>query len=90
LRRLKPGARTPAIVMSGLGLLAFPLGTLINGYILWLLLSRKGSFILSPAYGPIVEATPHIKYRTSVWVWILLGLIVALLVAGVIGSQVSR
>ena len=56
------------------------IGTLINGYIIWLILSKKGRLILSPEYAAIVEATSHIKYRTSIVVWILLGLIVLLVV----------
>jgi hypothetical protein len=54
LRTLRPGVRTPTIILAVLGLLGFPLGTLINGYILWLVLSKKGQFIFSPEYPAIV------------------------------------
>ena len=64
-----------------LGLAGFPLGTLLNSYILWLIHSKKGKLILSPEYAAIVEATPDVKYRTTLLVWIILGLIVVALLA---------
>ena len=81
LRTLKPWARVPTTVLASLGLLGFPVGTLLNAYILWLIHSKKGKLILSPEYAAIVEATPDVKYRTSLLVWIILGVVViALLV----------
>jgi hypothetical protein len=77
LRQLRPWVRVPATILSLLGLAAAPLGTLISIYALWLIHSRKGRLILSPEYGEILEATPHIKYRTPVWVWVVLALVLA-------------
>jgi hypothetical protein len=79
LRRLRPWARIPSGLLSGFGLLAFPLGTLINGYILYLLFSKKGTTIFSDEYRRVIQETPHIKYRTSLLIWILLGLLLLLL-----------
>jgi hypothetical protein len=79
LRQLKSWARIPAGILSGLGLLAFPLGTLINGYILYLLFCKKGTMVFSEQYQQVIAETPHIKYRTSIVVWVLLGLLVVLL-----------
>jgi len=84
IRMLRAWARTPAIVLAAIGLLGFPIGTLINAYILWLLASRKGRMVLSTEYAAIVEATPHVRYRTSIVVWIALGLIVLSLVAAIV------
>lgn len=81
LRALKPWARIPTTVLAVLGLAGFPLGTLLNSYILWLIHSKKGKLILSPDYAAIVEATPDVKYKTTLLVWILLGLIVVALLA---------
>jgi hypothetical protein len=81
LRRLRKWARIPTGILSGLGLLGFPLGTLINGYILYLIFSQKGKTVFSEEYQAVIEQTPHIKYRTSILVWILLGLV--LLVIGI-------
>ncbi len=76
LRALKNPARIAAIVFAAIGLLGFPLGTLISIYILYLLLSRKGSMVFSPEYKLIIEQTPHVRYKTSVVVWIVLGIII--------------
>jgi hypothetical protein len=77
LRRLQPWVRIPATIVSVLGLAGVPLGTLISLYALWLIHSRKGRLVLSPEYSEILEATPHIKYRTPIWVWIVLAVLVA-------------
>jgi hypothetical protein len=79
LRRLSTWARKPAAGLACLGLLAFPAGTLINGYILWLFLSAKGRMIFSSEYAEIVRITPHIKHRTSIIVWIFVVLLVVVL-----------
>ncbi|MEP7155292.1 MAG: hypothetical protein ABI905_05935 [Betaproteobacteria bacterium] len=84
LRKLKPWVKIPTIGFSVIGLLGFPVGTLLNGYILWLIASKKGSYILSPEYASIVAATPQVKYRTSILIWILLGIIVLGIAAAII------
>ncbi|HWH68961.1 MAG TPA: DUF4339 domain-containing protein [Candidatus Sulfotelmatobacter sp.] len=83
LRRLQPWARIPSGILSGVGLLGFPLGTLINGYILYLLFSKKGATVFSEGYKQVIAETPHIKYRTSIVIWILLGLVLLLISLGV-------
>ncbi len=90
LRRLKPSARIPATLFSCLGLLGFPVGTLINGYILYLLHSKKGRTVMTADYAQVIAQTPHIKYKTSIIVWIFLGLVVALLAAGIIAGFTTR
>lgn len=87
LRKLKSWTRIASGIISGFGLLAIPLGTLINGYILYLLFSKKGSTVFSADYQRVIADTPHIKYRTSILVWIVLGLLV-LVVAGGIAAAV--
>lgn len=80
VRALAKWGRVLGCVLSGLGLLAFPIGTAINAYILYLFLSKKGRTIFAPEYQDVIAATPHVKYRTSIVVWIFLALIVALIV----------
>jgi hypothetical protein len=46
---------------------------IIPGYILYLLLSPKGSMVFSPEYWEAIERTPHIKYKTS---WLLKGCLI--------------
>lgn len=82
LRKLRPWSQIVSGVISGIGLLVFPVGTLINGFILYLLFSEKGSMIFSDLYRRVIAATPHIKYRTPIILWIVLGLVILLFVAG--------
>jgi hypothetical protein len=81
LRAMKRWTRIPVAVLSGVGLLGFPAGTLINGYIMWLVLSKKGNYVLSPEYEEIVAATPHIKHKISIVIWILLVLLLGIILA---------
>ncbi|MBN2578928.1 MAG: hypothetical protein JXB10_08050 [Pirellulales bacterium] len=78
LRRLKRSAWIAAGVFSSLGLFAFPVGTLINAYILSLLLRKKGQYVFTPEYKAIIQQTPHVKYRFSVLIWIFLILFIIL------------
>ena len=83
IRRLRPWAGNIVKVVACLGLLGFPLGTLINGYILYLLLSKQGKRIFAPDYADIVAATPGVKYRTSAFTWAVLAVLL-LLFAGLV------
>lgn len=74
LRRLKRTVRIPAAILATLGLLGFPIGTLISIYLLYLLFSEKGRFVVSEDYKEIIALTPHIKRKTSIVVWIVLAL----------------
>jgi hypothetical protein len=90
IRKLKSWARTTCIVLSFIGLLGFPVGTIINGYILYLLLSEKGKRIFAPDYEEIVAATPHVKYRTSVVVWVVVGILLLGIAAAIIVPLATR
>lgn len=72
LGKLRAKVRMSAIIFSALTLIAIPIGTLFGGYSLYLLLSERGKYILSPEYTRIRAATPHIKYKTSIGTWICL------------------
>jgi hypothetical protein len=85
LRRLKSWARPIAGLFAVVGLIGFPIGTIINAYILYLLFSKKGKTVFSPEYQEVIAQTPHIKYRTSIIVWIALGILVLLILFGVVG-----
>ena len=75
LRQLRPWSRIASGIFAGIGLvLNFPTGTLLNGCILYLLFSKKGSTVFSESYQRVIAATPHVKYRTPLYVWILLGI----------------
>lgn len=82
LRKLLPWTRTPTAILSGFGLLGFPVGTLINGYILYLVLSQKGRMVLSEEYSRVVAQTPHIVYKSSLAVRVLLWLVLLFILVG--------
>jgi hypothetical protein len=90
LRRLRKWARIPTGILSGFGLLGFPLGTIINAYILYLVFSQKGKMVFSDEYRAVIEQTPHIKYRTSIIVWIVLGLLLLLIAFALFGAFAVR
>lgn len=80
LRSFRPWSRILGIVFSAIGLLAIPIGTIIHGYFLYLFLSARGRMVFSPQYKEIIAATPHLKYRTSKFVWGLLALLIFVLI----------
>jgi len=82
LRRLTPAVRVPALFISVVGLFLFPIGTLMSIYALYLLLEPKGKMVLSGQYQEVVAATPHIQYRTSYVVWIVLVIIIFVILFG--------
>ncbi len=87
LRRLDPRVRIPSAVFCGFGLLWVPLGTLINAYFIYLLLCAKGRVVFSESYKHVIEQTPHVRHRTSLYLWIVFFTLVAILV-GVVASAV--
>ena len=96
IRKLSPAARMVAGVLTGInlaisifGLPTSVVAILINTYILSLLFSKKGAMVFSAPYKDIIAATPHVKYKTSMIVWIILGLIVLLVVGGVVALLFS-
>lgn len=72
LRHLREWGRTSGAVISAVGLLGFPVGTLFGAYFLYLLLCRKGRIVFSADYQRVIEQTPQIRYRTPVIVWLVL------------------
>lgn len=90
LRALRQNVRVVAGIFAGIGLLSFPVGTIINGYILYLLFSEKGKMIFSDEYQSIVDATPHIKYKTSIIIWIFLALLILMIGAVVVIPMMNR
>jgi hypothetical protein len=81
-RKLRPWVKIPGTILSGLGLLGIPLGTLINGYILYLIWCAKGQMVLENKYQRIIEATPHVKFQRTLGDKIALGIVTALLIGG--------
>jgi hypothetical protein len=78
VRRLNPRIRSPLTVLSAIGLLGVPLGTILNAYILYLIHCEKGKYVFSPEYQEIIAQTPYLRPRISLIVWILFGLLLTL------------
>lgn len=90
LRKLNQKVRLPATILACIGLLGIPVGTLINGYILYLLHSAKGKMVFSDEYKEVMQATPEIKYKTSILVWVFFILVVLLILFGVLAAVFSK
>jgi hypothetical protein len=86
LRHLRRPVIVPVTVASVLGLINFPFGTLINGYILYLLHSAKGKTVFSDEYRAAIAATKEMKYRTSLLAWIIAGVVAVLILLAVGGG----
>ena len=80
LHKLDRRVRLPVGILSGLGLLSVPIGTLINGYILYLVFCPKGKMVFSPEYQEIIRMTPHVKYKTSIVLIVFLVVLAVVLV----------
>ena len=89
-RRLRSWVRIPGGIMSILGLLAIPIGTLVNIWILYLMFGKAGRVVLAPEYQDVIAATPQVRYRRSVGDWIAVGLVVLLFVLLLVMVVVSQ
>jgi hypothetical protein len=94
LRRLQFWAAVLATLVSGYFIvLAVPmmpqsvLGIVIHVAIIATVLGQKGRRVMSADYLQIIASTPHIRQRTSKWVWVLL-IILLIVLAGAIGVAV--
>jgi hypothetical protein len=65
-RALARWVRWPGTALSALGLVvAFPIGAIVNLWILWLVWCPKGRRVLAPDYAQVRRLTPHLHYRAS-------------------------
>ncbi len=84
MRRLRPWARVPMAIVSGLvaAISIFTvLAPLLNLYVLWLLLSPKGKTVFSPSYQDIIALTPEVRPKHSVITLFLVALLVLFVIA---------
>ncbi len=89
LRALRSWVKVPTGILSAIGLLAFPFGRLINGYILYLIFSKKGKMVFSEEYKEAILKTPDVAYKTSIIVWIFLALLLGFIVLAIISGTPS-
>ncbi len=62
---------------------------LIVSYVLYLLVSAKGSYVFSASYQEIIRLTPHIKYKSGCLVKFLLALVISVICVGVLGFLIG-
>jgi hypothetical protein len=72
LRAFRPWARIFGMLLSTVGLFAFPIGTIFCAYFLYLLGGGKGRYVFTDEYQQIRSATPHIRSIVPAWFWIAL------------------
>jgi hypothetical protein len=89
LRQLKPTAKIPSTLISIIGLLAIPIGPVISLYTLYAIYCKKGRLILSNEYREIIDATPDIRYQTSIIIWIALTAILLMIATAIIIPMVN-
>jgi hypothetical protein len=89
LRRLDPRVRIPSAVFCGFGLMWGPIGTVINAYFIYLLLCAKGRTVFTEGYQLVIEQTPHVRHRTSVFLWVVFFILVLVLLGVVISATLG-
>jgi hypothetical protein len=56
----------------------------------WILWSGRSRTIFSPRYrAEIVPQTPHVKYRTPTWLWVVVGLLVLLVLVAIASAVLT-
>jgi|GEM_PF-1889048 len=65
--QLRPRAKLAAGIVSGIGLLMFPIGTVIHAIVLYLVFCSAGRKVISDEYRGVIERTPEIKCPIS-WI----------------------
>jgi hypothetical protein len=70
-------------------LLVYLFFLVVLSFILYLLLSPKGSMVFSPEYREIINKTPYLKYKTSLITKLVLVLFIAVVTLAVVGAFVT-
>ena len=78
LQRLRGSARTVGMILAGIGLIGFPVITLVSLHILFVIGNKAARAVFTPDYARIIAATPHINHNQSQTFRILLILVVGL------------
>lgn len=85
LTLLRLWARWLGLASSVLLLAIIPIGTIVGVYSIIVLSSPKSTFVFSPTYAAIRAKTPHVKYKTPTYLWVILALFVLTLLLLVFG-----
>jgi hypothetical protein len=84
-----------AVTMLAMGIpalaVAYGVMDLILAYILYLLVSAKGSVVFSSEYKNVIARTPHVKYRSGcLWVVLIVVIVALVVIVGGALFSVSR
>lgn len=63
LKKLRGSARTVGMTLAGIGLVGFPVITLLSLHILFVLGNKASRGVFTPDYARIIAATPHIRHK---------------------------
>ncbi len=61
---LRAWTRIPVCWLAALGLIQFPIGTVLNSYVLYLFIAPSAGVLLSPRYRAVVAATQALSIRS--------------------------
>jgi hypothetical protein len=84
--RLRQIVLLPVGFITTVALLVVPF---VSVLILHLVFRQNGRFVFSPEYQEIIRGTPSVQYRTSVVVWTLLCVLLAILACGFYGGLLA-
>ena len=83
IARLKQKVLLPVGILSTVGLLGVPFGTLISALVLYLVFGKKGRFVFSEEYLDIVQQTPHVRCRTPLIAWLVFAALSVAIAVGI-------
>lgn len=75
LIKLRNCARIIAGIFAIPGLVGIPIGTLISGYIIYSLFSKKAKYVCSIDYKKVISETPDIKCPIPIMIIIIIGIL---------------
>lgn len=87
---LRRSARRPAIVLSAIITIAFPIGTMLGPYFIYLLTHSKSETVFSGNYQSVIARTKHVRQKTPLLAWILLTAVLLATGAGLLLVLISR
>ncbi len=89
LQRLRGSARTVGMILAGIGLIGFPVITLVSLRILFVLGNKASRAVFTPDYARIIAATPHINHKQPQTFRILLVLLFGLPTVAVVLMKIA-
>ncbi len=83
--KLRGRSRVVSIVLSVLGLISIPVGTIISVFVLYVMCSGKGQKVFSPSYQHVIAQTQQLRRNNLLIFGIVTGLVLLVLAQSIIG-----